>query len=191
MGKRGPKPKHVTDYAALEEKDKRNVAGNEAWEKQKGRTKNPGADVLTAMRRKGYTDEEIQAFRIKGLEKAAANRRQYIEQKNLLRKLLKTDVQDEELTNQLLALGLEPTFGGGMAFKALCRAMTGDIDAIKYVRDTVGEKPNYDTTINLNAPVKALDMAHMTDAQLMALADQADEDDEVRLLPGDEDSADD
>lgn len=189
MGKRGPKPKEKTRLDFMD--SVRKNADNPAWKEHQGRAGRHGADVLSCMRRKGYTEEQIAAIRAKGLAAAHAKNREYKMQRDLLLRFLKTDVQDVELIAELESYGFEPTFGGGMAYKALCRAMTGDIDAIKYVRDTIGEKPSSDTNINLNTPVKALDMSQLSDAQLMALADRVDSDDEEGLVVrNDEDGAD-
>ena len=58
------------------------------------------------------------------------------------------------------------------------RAQTGDIEAARYVRDTIGEKPTETTALQIsNQPIRAMDLTQLSDAELEALADRADEED--------------
>jgi len=98
--------------------------------------------------------------------------------RELYRSAMALDVQDPETARQLESLGLKPTYANAIVLSSLLKAGRGDIEAARFVRDTIGEKPT--ETMNLgvsNTPVKALDMTKLSDAELEALADRSDEDD--------------
>jgi hypothetical protein len=67
------------------------------------------------------------------------------------------------------------TYQTAIALAALSKAARGDIEAARFVRDTLGEKPteSYNLAVS-DKPIKALDLSGMTDEELEALADQAD-----------------
>lgn len=97
--------------------------------------------------------------------------------KDILKDVLATPISSqEEAFGQLKALGLEANHENAMMLAAAKRAMLGDIEAARFVRDTVGEKPTEAFNLAVhNGPIKALDMAGLSDQELEALADQADE----------------
>ena len=77
---------------------------------------------------------------------------------------------------QLEKLGLKANHENAMMLASAKRAMLGDIEAARFVRDTVGEKPTEAMQLAItDKPVKALDMNALSDEELEALADQADE----------------
>ena len=46
------------------------------------------------------------------------------------------------------------------------------------MRDTIGEKPTETTALQIsNQPIRAMDLTQLSDAELEALADRADEED--------------
>lgn len=99
--------------------------------------------------------------------------------KDILKDILATPISSEdEAFAQLKALGLEANHENAMMLASAKRAMLGDIEAARFVRDTVGEKPTEAFNLAVhNGPIKALDMAGLSDQELEALADQTDEGD--------------
>ena len=96
-------------------------------------------------------------------------------QRDIFKEMLFLDCDDEQLCGELEKLGLDTTFAGAMNLAVLRRALRGDIECVRYIRDTLGEKPTESMQLGVfNTPVKALDMTKLSDAELEALADRAD-----------------
>ena len=108
------------------------------------------------------------------------------QQRRLLREtlsgLLKTPVDDPAAAAALEAAGLPADLQGGMIYAVLRRAQTGDIEAARFVRDTIGEKPReaFDLTMQ-QKPIQSMDLSGMTDEELVRLADGLGEDDPAAL----------
>lgn len=111
---------------------------------------------------------------------SAAGRRRYKTMRETLRVLLSLDVTDPKMAEVLKDLGLDPSFSNAIGLSVIQKAATlGDVEAARFARDTVGEKPTEAFNLGIsNSPVKALDLAKLSDAELEALADQADGDNE-------------
>ena len=78
----------------------------------------------------------------------------------------------------MVSLGIEPSIANAVNLAVLKRAQLGDIEAARYVRDTIGEKPTETTALQIsNQPIRAMDLTQLSDAELEALADRADEED--------------
>lgn len=92
------------------------------------------------------------------------------------------EVSDPELKAILESYGLEPTHEVAMVVAALQRAERGDIEAARFIRDTRGEKPVAELAVGniTGKPVRSLDLSQLSDAELEALADMYDEEDESR-----------
>ena len=107
-----------------------------------------------------------------------ARKRELKAQRDILRDLLRTDCTDERTRDALVSLGMEPSIANAVNLAVLRRAQTGDIEAARYVRDTIGERPTETTAIQVsNQPIRAMDLTQLSDAELEALADRADEED--------------
>lgn len=88
---------------------------------------------------------------------------------------LKVGVTDRTMKEALEAIGLEPTTQNAILFAAIGKAMAGDIEAARFVRDTIGEKPTEQYALGmLDRPVKSIDLTGLSDAELEALADAED-----------------
>lgn len=78
---------------------------------------------------------------------------------------------NDEIAAVLENSGFAPTVENAIAFSALLKAAHGDIEAARYVRDTLGEKPT--ENFNMSAvmkPLESLDLTQYTDAELEQLA---------------------
>lgn len=93
-------------------------------------------------------------------------------QKEILKKLLAADIRDEEKRAELILLGIEPSVAGQLNLEVIKKAENGDLNAMKYIRDTIGEKPRTGMDIgNLeNKPFETIDLSALSDTQLKILA---------------------
>ena len=97
-------------------------------------------------------------------------RRKYRTQRELLSLILSSPLGDKEKAKTLKEAGFPATYGGAMAFAATAKAVDGDIEAARFVRDTVGEKPTESYQMNVtDKPVKSLDLTQLTDEELEAM----------------------
>lgn len=120
-----------------------------------------------------FTPEQRREWASKAGKASADAKRKHKRLGDLLKHVLTLDTDDAEAAAELLSLGLEPSFANAATVAAVRKAMHGDIEAMRYVRDTIGEKPTEAMSVALtDKPVKALDLTKMSDAELEALADQ-------------------
>lgn len=94
--------------------------------------------------------------------------------RELIELVMTMDVDDPEVHAKLTALGLDPTHDMAITMAAVRKAESGDIEATRYLRDTKGEKPTEALQMTFDKPVKSMDLSKLSDAELEALADQAD-----------------
>ena len=113
---------------------------------------------------------------------SAAQRKKYKRQGEILRQILTLPCDDPTAVEQLQELGLDPDFANAANLAVIRKALRGDVEAMRYVRDTLGEKPADTTRLDvLSKPVGAQDLTQLSDAELEMLADIAEEE-EGRLL---------
>ena len=90
--------------------------------------------------------------------------------------LMKCDAVPEEIRAALEATGAKVDIQSAILLAAARKAMTGDVEAARFVRDTLGEKPTETFNFALSdKPVKSMDLTQVPDAELQALADRADD----------------
>lgn len=108
---------------------------------------------------------------------SADNRRKYKAFRDCLREILTLDVTDARTKELLVALGLEPTYSNAISLAAIKKAADlGDIEAARFVRDTNGEKPTEALRLGItDKPIKSMDLSKLSDAELEALADRAED----------------
>lgn len=123
-----------------------------------------------------FTADKARENARKGGIASGEARRKYKSQREILRHLLTLEVADQETADKLRELGLDPTYAQQMALAILTKGGTGDVEAARFVRDTVGEKPTENYNLGVQGkPIKALDLSKLSDEELEALADQAEE----------------
>lgn len=121
--------------------------------------------------------EQRRAWAEKAWKASAESRKRRKTSAEIMRALLSYRLSPEEADDRLRALGLD-TYGGAIALAQIQRALTGDTESARFCRDTAGDKPTEAMTLALtDKPVKAMDLTQLSDAELEALADRADEDD--------------
>ena len=116
------------------------------------------------------TPEERRAQGVRAGKASAEAKRKYRTQRELLSLILSAPIGDKEKAKKLKEEGFPATYGGAMAFAATVKAVDGDIEAARFVRDTVGEKPTESYQMNVtDKPVKSLDLTQLTDEELEAM----------------------
>lgn len=126
-----------------------------------------------------FTPEQRREWAQKaGLASAEAKKRRKSSME-IMRAVLSCEITEEQGAKELKALGLDATWGVDIAVAQARRARAGDTEAARFCRDTAGDKPTEALTLALtDKPVKAMDLTQMSDAELEALADQLDGDQE-------------
>lgn len=126
-------------------------------------------DSLTPEQRK---EQASQAGKASG--RARARHKQF---RDLLKEILPLPINSkDDAYQQLDALGIKADHENAMMLAQIKRAMLGDTEAARFVRDTVGEKPTEAMQLAItDKPIKSLDLTGLSDEQMEALADQPDE----------------
>ena len=121
------------------------------------------------------SEERIENARRAGVASGEARRRRR-SHREALQELLRLDVDDPAKADALVKLGLDPTFLNAIGLATIGKAADGDVEAARFVRDTVGEKPTEQYNLGLSSkPIKSLDLSQLTDEELESLADQSDD----------------
>lgn len=135
----------------------------------------PRGNYNNLVQNRSTTPEQRREWASKAGKASAAKRYQHKRQQEILKDLLRIECDDDEACAALKALGLDETFANAANLSVLRRAMKGDVECLRYIRDTIGEKPTESMQLGVfNTPVKALDMTKLSDAELQALADRTD-----------------
>lgn len=135
------------------------------------------------LRARALTSEEAREMGRRGGIASGEARRQRRLLRETLGDLMTADYAADDVRAQLNALGIQVDAQSASMFAILRKAMAGDVEAARFIRDTLGEKPT--ETFNLGVlekPVKSLDLSGMSDEELARLADRAEEED-ARALP--------
>lgn len=121
------------------------------------------------------TEETLRAVKSKGGKVNAERNRRYRTFRECLQAILSLEVSDQDLREELEKMGLDPSYSNAISLAAIRKAAaTGDIEAARFTRDTVGEKPTEALQMSFDKPIKAMDLSQLSDAELEALADQTD-----------------
>ena len=89
----------------------------------------------------------------------------------------------EEVKARLAEMGVDnPTNAEGLVLAAFMKAYKGDVDAMRFIRDTAGEAPSNRVELSgdLERPIAALDLRTLSEAELLRLAEVHAEDDGER-----------
>lgn len=125
-----------------------------------------------------FTPEERAANSRKGGVKSGEARRRKRTIRETLQAMLDCQIPDEEKQAALKALGFDGTFRDAMSMAMLDRAAKGDVEAGRFVRDSVGEKPRDGVDVSLeDKPLASIDLSKLSDEQLQQMAAQRAEED--------------
>ena len=120
-----------------------------------------------------FTEETASEAGRKGGVKSGEARRRKRTIRETLQAMLDCQIPDAERAEALKALGFDGTFRDGMSVAMLEKACKGDVEAGRFVRDTIGEKPREGVDLTLDEkPLASIDMSKLTDEQLQKLAEQ-------------------
>ena len=96
--------------------------------------------------------------------------------RDVLGDMMTSHVTEEELRVALETAGYAPTHENAIGLAAIIKASHGDIEAARFVRDTLGEKPTESFNLaTTDRPIRSLDLSSYTDAELEAIADGLDD----------------
>lgn len=143
----------------------------------------PITDQLVNKTREEYIEDKRRAGRISGQKKR---------EKKLLRDiandLMSADFSalaenDEKLSQMLQLLGnKQPTGGDLMMLSAMIKGIRGDVDALKFVRDTSGQRPADVSAVTVSrGDLEGVDLRTVSTEELLQIAssEPAPEDDDV------------
>lgn len=124
------------------------------------------------LRRGGLsTDRAREIGRAGGIASGIARQRRRA-MRETLSTLLQAPIDDDKVAAALQAVGLPADYQGAMTLAVMRKALLGDVEAARYLRDTAGEKPTETYNLSMEArPVQALDLSKYSDAELEQLAD--------------------
>ena len=122
-----------------------------------------------------YSPEQRREWAQKaGLASGEARRRRKTSMETM-REVLSCKLDDDELVQKLKALGLDDSFGAGIALMQARRALMGDTEASRFCRDTAGDKATESMILSVtDKPVRSMDLTQLSDEELEALADRVD-----------------
>lgn len=139
--------------------------------------RNPNSLANLVQNNPKYSEEQKLEWARNAAAKAAELRRQRKSSMELMRAVLSRKLDDPELAKKLQELGLDDTFGAGIALAQARRALSGDTEASRYCRDTAGDKPTEALQLSVtDKPIRSMDLTQLSDDELEALADRADAD---------------
>lgn len=120
-----------------------------------------------------FTPEERSANGRQGGVASGEAKRRKKTIRSVMQAMLDCQIPEAEQAAALKALGFEGTFRDGMTLAMLEKALKGDVEAGRFVRDTVGEKPREGVDLSIeDKPLASIDMSKLTDEQLQQLAAQ-------------------
>ena len=116
-------------------------------------------------------DPELRARIAEKQRRTKRKRRTFRESVQLV---LNLDVPDEAKKAEREKLGVDPSVLNAINLAVSGRATLGDVEAARFLRDTIGEKPREGLDLGGldGKPLASIDVSGMTDDQLRALAAQ-------------------
>lgn len=119
-----------------------------------------------------YPKEEIIARARKGGQASMLARKRRKMQREVLEQVMTLPYSDEERRAKMIEMGLSGDYIDAINLGVADKAAKGDVDAARYIRDTLGEKPVDRSAISLvDRPIETLDMSSLSDEELDSLAE--------------------
>ena len=131
--------------------------------------KEEGWGNITPLNQRSLEDQW--KIRSAGGKASQAKQKRRKTQAEIIRQIMELKLTPEEGADKLEALGLDPTWATDANVAVMQKARRGDVESLRYLRDTIGEKPRDGLEIgNLDGqPIATMDLSAMTDEQLRAL----------------------
>ena len=119
-----------------------------------------------------FTPEEERAIRVAGGKRAVEVRRLKRTQADILRQILALEERDPKRRELLISMGLDGNVADSINIAVTDKAKAGDVEAARYIRDTIGEKPREGLELgNLDdKPLASVDLSKLSDEQLKVMA---------------------
>ena len=127
------------------------------------------------------TEEAQRQIRSMGGKASSEKQRRRKTQAEIIRQIMELKLTPEEGADKLEALGLDPTWATDANVAVMQKARKGDVESLRYLRDTIGEKPREGLEIgNLDGqPLSTIDLSTLSDEQLRAMIAARETADEV------------
>ena len=127
------------------------------------------------------TEEAQRQIRSMGGKASSEKQRRRKTQAEIIRQIMELKLTPEEGADKLEALGLDPTWATDANVAVMQKARKGDVESLRYLRDTIGEKPRDGLEIgNLDGqPLSTIDLSALSDEQLRAMIAARETADEV------------
>ena len=126
------------------------------------------------------SEEAQRQIRSMGGKASSEKQRRRKTQAEIIRQIMDLKLTPEEGAAKLEALGLDPTWATDANVAVMQKARKGDVESLRYLRDTIGEKPRdgFDVGLDVGQPVSQMDLSQLSDDQLRAMiaAREADQD---------------
>lgn len=118
------------------------------------------------------SEEERRALCRKGAQASAAVRRRKRLMRETIEMVLQAPVIDETIRQRLQQLGLDSTVQDAIMLAVSGRAQRGDVEAARFLRDTVGEKPADGLMVGAmdGEALARFDLSQLSNEQLARLA---------------------
>ena len=126
--------------------------------------------------------EEAQwQIRSMGGKASSEKQRRRKTQAEIIRQIMELKLTPEEGAAKFEALGLDPTWATDANVAVMQKARKGDVESLRYLRDTIGEKPRDGLEIgNLDGqPLSTIDLSTLSDEQLRAMIAARETADEI------------
>lgn len=115
--------------------------------------------------------EEQWAIRSAGGKASQEKQRRRKTQAEIIRQVMALEVEPGEARDLLKEAGLDTDWITDANVMLMRKARLGDVESLRYIRDTVGEKPRDGLEIgNLDGqPLSTIDLSQLSDEQLRAM----------------------
>ena len=127
------------------------------------------------------SEEAQRQIRSMGGKASSEKQKRRKTQAEIIRQIMDLKLTPEEGADKLEALGLDPTWATDANVAVMQKARKGDVESLRYLRDTIGEKPRDGLEIgNLDGqPLSTIDLSTLSDDQLRAMIAARETADEV------------
>lgn len=115
--------------------------------------------------------EDARSISAKGGRASGEAKRRRKNTQEIVRMILDRQITEAEGAERLEALGLPTTWSTKAHVAVMQRAEAGDVEAMRYLRDSAGDKPRDALEVgNIDGqPLATIDLSAMTDEQLRAM----------------------
>ena len=120
------------------------------------------------------TEEAREIGRKGGLASVESRRRKKLFRETLS-DLMLCNAVPADICAALEAAGMPIDIQSAIHLAAARKAMLGDVEAMRYIRDTMGQKPTEQYNLSVSdKPVRSMDLTMVSDSELQALAERAE-----------------